>query len=116
MPAKAPMSALKDGIIGNAFPPGRSKYRHWLSRTWDAGGPMALVVGINPNEATEDTDDGMTRFLTRLLRGLDGDYTSGGFVLLNCCDLRNPKPGALQKCPTPCSATNLATVRSKLAA
>jgi len=106
--------ALKFGINGDARPRGRQTYRHWLSRTWDATGPVALVIGINPNTATEDQDDGMTSFLTRLLRGLGGDYACGGFMLVNCCDLRHGKPGALQDCPAPVSPRNLAIVREKL--
>jgi hypothetical protein len=108
--------ALQLDIISDAEPPGDSKYRHWLSRTWNASGPTALVIGINPNTATKSTDDMMTRFLTTLLRGLDGEYKCGGYILVNCCDIRHPRPEQLQILPDPpCSPSNKITVQTMLA-
>jgi hypothetical protein len=64
---------LQPGIVGDASPTGRQTYRHWLSRRWDSAAPLALVIGINPNTATESEDDPTTRFLIKLLRPLDGE-------------------------------------------
>ncbi len=104
---------LPPGVTGDANPRGSSQYRHWLSRTW-GDGPIALVIGINPNTATEDQDDGMTNFLTTLLCELDGEYKCGGYVLVNCCDHRHSKPVELRNVPAPCSPTNKQTVELML--
>lgn len=114
--SKAITMKLPPGVIGDANPRGNSTHRHWLSRTWDAAGPIALVVGINPNTATESEDDGMTGFLTRLLRGLEGDYRCGGYVLVNCCDIRGREPKELGTCESPCSPEHMVAFREKLAA
>lgn len=111
---EAIVMTLNKGIAGDAYPQGTATYRQWLSRTWDPDRAVALVVGINPNTATESQDDGMTRFLTRLLRGIPGQYECGGFILVNCCDYRAPDPKTLKHCRAPVSPNNLATVRSKL--
>ena len=105
---------LKSNVIGDANPHGASKYRHWLSRVWAPNEPMALVIGINPNIATEAEDDGMTSFLTRLLRPLDGEYANGGFILVNCCDIRHPKLQKLKELVAPCSHSNMKTIQSML--
>jgi hypothetical protein len=105
---------MQVGIFGDAHPRGQSKYRHWLSRSW-GDGPTALVIGINPNTATESDDDGMTNFLTTLLRGLDGKYKCGGYLLVNCCDQRHPKPEQLKTLPAPCSPSNKGTVQRMIA-
>jgi len=60
---------MREQLIKDAHPKGSSAYRHWLSRTWSSG-PTALVIGINPNKATEAYEDGMTSFLRELLSGL----------------------------------------------
>src|ERR1051325_10714002 len=106
---------IPKGIVGDAHPRGMSEYRHWLSRTWDSSGKIALVVGINPNTATESDDDGMTGFLTRLLRTLDGDYKCGGYVLVNCCDIRGRDPKELKNCECPCSSMHMEVMRERLA-
>ncbi|MBC7852140.1 MAG: DUF1643 domain-containing protein [Pirellulaceae bacterium] len=107
---------LQPGVAGDANPRGESDYRHWLARTWDPVGAVALVVGINPNTATESEDDAMTGFLTRLLRALEGDYKCGSYILVNCCDIRGRHPKELKDCESPCSPTQMGTIREKLAA
>lgn len=101
-------------VLRDAHPRGISPYRHWLSRTWASNGAVALVIGINPNTATDTDDDGMTRFLVRLLSGLDGEFACGGYILVNCCDLRGREPKDLQKAQIPCSSTNLNTIQELL--
>lgn len=105
---------LPTGVTGDAEPRGMSTYRHWLSRTWGEG-PVALVIGINPNTATDDDDDGMTNFLTSLLRGLEAPYCCGSYILVNCCDYRHNKPNQLQNVATPCSSNNLRTIQAQIA-
>ncbi len=105
---------LKPGVLGDAYPRGHSTYRHWLSRTWDSLHPIALVIGINPNTATESEEDGMTLFLTRLLKGLKGEYKCGGYVLVNCCDWRGSPPGLLKDVDEPCSEKNIDTIHELL--
>ena len=107
---------LPPGVTGDANPRGRAAFRHWLSRTWARSGQVALVIGINPNTATESDDDGMTRFLTRLLRGLEGEYACRGYVLVNCCDVRHRDPRELKDIESPCSEANVETIRRMLAA
>jgi len=104
------------GVQGKAYPTGRQAYRHWLSRTWNSSEPVALIIGINPNTATESEDDSMTNFLIELLRGLDGEYKCGGYILVNCCDFRHRQPKELDNVVMPCSETNIHTVEAKLLA
>jgi len=101
-------------VTGDANPRGKSIYRHWLTRSW-GDGRVALVIGINPNTATDWEDDGMTNFLTSLLRQLDGDFQCGSYILVNCCDYRHNKPSELKNVDAPCSPTNLQTVERNIA-
>lgn len=105
---------ITHGLLGDAYPRGRSLYRHWLSRTWDSRLPSALVIGINPNTATESEEDGMTRFLTRFLSGLEGEYRCGRYVLVNCCDVRSSSPQVLKDMDEPYSEMNFETVQGFL--
>lgn len=105
---------LKQGVTGAAEPEGLQPYRHWLSRTWDPDLPVALVIGINPHKATESQDDGMTGFLTRLLRGLEGEYSCGGFILVNCFDYRDRTPHTLLEVEQPSSRKNTRTIGQML--
>ena len=105
---------LLEGIVGDAEPKGDSPRRHWLTRRWSAG-PMALVIGINPSKATELRDDQTTRFLTELLRGLNGMYQCGGYALVNCSDIRASKPKLLNDHPAPFSPANFELIKQKLA-
>jgi len=89
-------------------------YRQWLSRTWTPGLPTALVIGINPNRATESEDDAMTNFLTRMLRNLKGSYRCGGFYLVNCFDVRERQPKSLLKFENPSSNSNDDAIADKL--
>ncbi len=98
----------------DAFPPGDGERRSWLTRIWDSATPLALVVGINPSSASDTTDDDMTRFLIRHLRSLTGEYSCGGFALVNCCDLRDSKPSNLVDAHSPCSSENLTIVEEWL--
>jgi hypothetical protein len=105
---------LPDGVVGDAAPPGRQDYRDWLSRTWNEQGGVALVIGINPNDATDSNDDQTTRLLTTLLCQLDGVNQCGSFVLVNCFDRRSNKPEKLKELANPISSIYLDTVQSKL--
>jgi hypothetical protein len=75
---------------------------------------VALVIGINPNTATESEDDSMTNFLTELLRGLDGEYKCGGYAVVNCCDFRHAHPEELGSVVSPCSEVNMKMVDARL--
>ena len=83
-------------IFRDAFPKGRLPYRHWLSREWSSDGATALVIGINPNDATEMKEDGMSSFLVDLLSKLKGEFACGKYILVNCCDWRERFPGKLE--------------------
>lgn len=102
-------------ITKDAYPRGSSEYRHWLSRIWSPGGAIALVIGINPNTATDKDEDGMTRFLAQLLSELEGEFACGGYILVNCCDVRSREPKDLKHHPVPYSPSNLDTIRARLA-
>lgn len=109
--------ALPAGITGDAFPKGSATYRHWLSRTWNPKGRVALVVGINPNKATHDEEDAYTETLRDLLRNLDGENKCGGFVLVNVCDVRHNDPKTLKSLTIPLvSKRNTTTIKAQLAA
>jgi hypothetical protein len=105
---------ISPGVVGQAEPRGHQPYRQWLSRIWEPDLPIALVVGINPNNATEKEDDGMTGFLVRLLRGLEGEFQCGGYILVNCFDYRDRTPKALLDINRPSSTKNTPTIRDKL--
>ena len=105
---------LASGVTGDAYPPGIETYRHWLLRVWDEDLPMALVIGINPNKATESSDDPMTNFLTRLLKSLAGDYRCGSYCLVNCFDYRDRQPKSLLNVPHPNSEFNDQVIANKL--
>jgi hypothetical protein len=105
---------IPPGVIGDAEPRGLKKYRYWLSRVWNQSLPTALVIGINPNTATEFQDDGMTSFLTRFLRQLEGEYQCGGFFLVNCFDYRDRTPKALLNVDQPTSEKNIHVIKRKL--
>jgi hypothetical protein len=97
-------------LLMEAHPRGSAPYRQWLSRRWSTGGRTALVVGINPNKATDTKEDGMTSFLTRLLRSLSGEFECGGFILVNCCDVREREPSRLRDFGMICSSANWPTI------
>jgi hypothetical protein len=105
---------LPPGVVGRAKPSGLEPYRYWLSRTWDLGLPKALIIGMNPNKATESHDDQMTGFLTRLLRGLEGEYICGGYTLVNCFDYRDKSPKTLLNIEEPSSTANIPTIKAML--
>lgn len=105
---------LADGVDGDARPRGHDSYRQWLSRSWEPSLPVALVIGINPNRATESSDDAMTNFLTRLLRKLEGPYRCGGYYLVNCFDFRERHPKSLLDAARPNSAHNDRTIAERL--
>jgi hypothetical protein len=102
-------------VTKDAYPRGASTYRHWLSRGWSPEGALALVIGINPNAATDTDEDGMTRFLIRLLSELDGEFACGGYVLVNCCDVRGREPRELKNHSAPCTPSNFDTIKARLA-
>ena len=104
------------GIKGEAEPRGLGVYRHWLLRVWDSNLPVALVIGINPNKATEIADDAMTNFLTRMLRNLEAPYRCGGYYLVNCFDYRDRRPESLLGVDQPSSDENDKTILDKLEA
>lgn len=105
---------MSPGVVGKAEPGGHQPYRQWLSRTWEPDLPIALVIGMNPNNATENEDDGMTGFLVRLLRRLEGDYRCGGYVIVNCFDYRDRTPKGLLDISKPSSSRNMPTVIDQL--
>ncbi len=106
--------SLQSAVIGDANPRGSSRNRHWISRRWDQSRPIAFVIGINPNTATESYNDPMTGFLTKLLRCLEGEYRCSGYILANCCDYRHCKPKALERLAPSCSWENTETIRTML--
>ncbi len=110
------MSALKPSESGDAFPRGNSRYRQWLSRTWEGSLPKALAIGINPSSATDSNDDKMTKFLSEFLKALSGEYRCGGYMLVNCWDCRDSDPKNLKKIADPNSCCNDAVITGMLAA
>ncbi len=105
---------MAPGVTGSAQPEGMQAYRQWLSRCWDPNSPVALVIGINPNKATEVEDDGMTGFLVRLLRVQQGAFQCGGYILVNCFDFRDRHPAALLNVSMPSSPDNTPTIKRML--
>ena len=105
---------MSPGVSGRAKPQGMQAYRRWLSRTWDPDLPVALVIGINPNKATEAEDDGMTGFLVRLLRAQRGAFQCGSYILVNCFDYRDRHPKALLSISNPSSPNNTSTIKRVL--
>lgn len=105
---------IQAGIIGDAQPKRKSKYRQWLSRTWDKKAPKVLVLGLNPSHATASSDDKTTEMLTEILSGLTGKYSSGGFILVNCCDYRLTPSDELCRVKKPCTIKNHEVIREEL--
>jgi hypothetical protein len=71
-------------------------YRYWLSRTWDADGPVLCWVMLNPSTADADTDDPtITRCRKRAMRLEYRGKPYGSIVVVNLFAWRATKPDEL---------------------
>ena len=68
------------------------RYRYALTRTWDAGRPTMLFIGLNPSTADAHRDDPTIRRCIRFAQ--DHDY--GRLIVANLFALRTPKPADLR--------------------
>ena len=98
------MRASRDGfdIFGGAnFSPCRS-YRYTLARTWQATGPTALFICLNPSTADEATDDATVRRCIGFAKRLG----FGRLLLTNLFGFRATCPIALTKATDPVGPEN----------
>lgn len=68
------------------------QYRHWLTRCWDEGKPVACVIMLNPSKADASVNDPTIRKLI----GFGERLGWGGFVVVNLFAYRATKPAALK--------------------
>jgi hypothetical protein len=78
------------------FSPDR-RYRYRLDRTWDPTKPTAVVIGINPSVADEETDDPTITFLVRCL----ANWGYGHLVMVNLFALVSTDPQGLETAVDP---------------
>ena len=80
-----------------------SRYRYLLLREW-GGGPLPLVLGINPSTADADAEDATTRKLI----GFGERLGWGGYVLGNPFAWRSTDQRGLLSAPDPVGPDNMA--------
>ncbi len=81
------MKIVKDAKISRD-----GKYRYYLTRTWDASKPYALIIGLNPSTADAIKDDST---VTRCIRIVKSLYSFGGLSILNLFAFRATNPREL---------------------
>lgn len=69
-----------------------NKYRYVLTRRWDSRLPMALLIGLNPSDATDTKNDPTITRIVDLLRYQE----YGGFYMMNLFAYKTPYPGNLK--------------------
>ncbi len=78
------------------------KYRYLLTRTWDAGGPRALFVMLNPSTATEIQNDPTVERCERRARALG----FGAFRVTNIFAYRATDPRVMRGAGDPVGPGN----------
>lgn len=84
------------------------RYRYLLTRTWDAAGPKALFVMLNPSTATEFQNDPTVERCERRARALG----FGAFRVTNIFAFRATDPRVMRAEPDPIGPDNDATIRA----
>ncbi len=85
-------------------------YRYQLTRTWDATGPKALFVMLNPSTATEYQNDPTVERCERRARGLG----FGAFRVTNIFAYRATDPRVMRAQLDPIGPENDATIASSV--
>jgi len=83
------------------------RYRYLLTRTWDAAGPRALFVMLNPSTATEAQNDPTVERCERRARALG----FGSFRVTNIFAWRDTDPRAMRAAADPVGPANDAAIR-----
>ena len=86
------------------------RYRYLLTRTWDAAGPRALFVMLNPSTATEVQNDPTVERCERRARALG----FGAFRVTNIFAFRATDPKVMKAAPDPIGPGNDASIRESL--
>ncbi len=81
-------------------------YRYLLTRTWDAAGPKALFVMLNPSTATEVQNDPTVERCERRARALG----FGAFRVTNIFAFRATDPRVMRAAPDPIGPANDAAI------
>lgn len=87
------------------------RYRHTLTRTWDARLPPLVWAMLNPSDADGERDDPTIRRVMAFSARLG----FGGSVIVNLSDFRTPHPSALPRGRTAISPHNDAAIRRAFA-
>ncbi|MDP5366183.1 MAG: DUF1643 domain-containing protein [Paracoccaceae bacterium] len=82
------------------------RYRYLLTRTWDAAGPRALFVMLNPSTATEAQNDPTVERCERRARALG----FGSFRVTNIFAWRDTDPRAMRAASDPVGPANDAAI------
>jgi hypothetical protein len=83
------------------------RYRYTLTRVWDAGGPKALFVMLNPSTATEAQNDPTVERCERRARALG----YGAMQVTNIFAWRDTDPRAMRAAADPIGPANDAAIR-----
>ena len=86
------------------------RYRYSLTRVWDASGPRALFIMLNPSTATEMQNDPTVERCERRARALG----FGAFRVLNIFAWRATDPRDMRAAPDPVGPKNDAAIRDSL--
>lgn len=78
------------------------RYRYLLTRTWDAAGPKALFVMLNPSTATEQQNDPTVERCERRARALG----FGAFRVTNIFAWRDTDPRQMRAADDPVGPAN----------
>lgn len=79
-----------DGTDSTAIYSPCMAYRYDLERVWDAGGPKALFIGLNPSTATEAQNDPTVERCERRARTMGfGAFRMGNIFALRATDPRD---------------------------
>ncbi len=82
------------------------RYRYLLTRTWNASGPRALFVMLNPSTATEAQNDPTVERCERRARALG----FGSFRVTNIFAWRDTDPRAMRAAADPVGPANDAAI------
>ena len=86
------------------------RYRYLLTRTWDAAGPKALFVMLNPSTATEVQNDPTVERCERRARALG----FGAFRVTNIFAFRATDPKVMRAVADPVGPGNDAAIRDSV--
>ncbi|WP_420863940.1 DUF1643 domain-containing protein [Algirhabdus cladophorae] len=82
------------------------RYRYFLTRVWDADGPRALFIMLNPSTATEQQNDPTVERCERRARALG----FGAFCVTNIFAWRDTDPKNMRAAQDPVGPENDATL------